>query len=95
MGVMSGKHDLVIAGGVDAMSRVPLGSTRQPGFPYGPRVMGRYDNFSFNQGISAEMIAEKWNRSRGRRDEFAARSHALAAAPLMPGHSMRRSCRWT
>jgi acetyl-CoA acyltransferase len=85
MGVMSGQYDLVIAGGVEVMSRVPLGSARQSGFPYGPRVMARYDDFSFNQGLSAEMIAEKWDLSRERLDEFAARSHALAAAAVDSG----------
>jgi acetyl-CoA acyltransferase len=85
MGVMSGQYDLVIAGGVEVMSRVPLGSARQSGFPYGPRVMARYDDFSFNQGISAELIAEKWDLSRERLDGFAARSHALAAAAVDSG----------
>jgi acetyl-CoA acyltransferase len=77
---MSGQQDVVVAGGVETMSRVPLGAARQSGFPYGPKVMARYDDFSFNQGIGAELIAEKWGLSRTRLDEFAARSHALAAA---------------
>jgi acetyl-CoA acyltransferase len=85
MGVMSGQHDLVIAGGVEMMSRMPLGAARQSGFPYGPRVMERYDDFSFNQGISAELIAAKWDLSRERLDEFAARSHVLAAAAVDAG----------
>ena len=58
--VMSGQQDVVVAGGVEVMSRVPLGSARATGMPYGPKVLARYDDFSFNQGISAEMIAEKW-----------------------------------
>jgi acetyl-CoA acetyltransferase family protein len=62
------------------MSRVPLGSARATGMPYGPKVLARYDDFSFNQGISAEMIAEKWGLSRSRLDEYSARSHELAAA---------------
>src|SRR3954449_4923894 len=52
--VLSGQADVVVAGGVETMSRVPLGSARQTGFPYGPRVLARYDDFSFNQGVSAE-----------------------------------------
>lgn len=78
--VMSGQQDVVVAGGVEVMSRVPLGSARASGMPYGPKVLARYDDFSFNQGISAEMIAEKWGLSRGDLDEFSARSHELAAA---------------
>ncbi|HVW81838.1 MAG TPA: thiolase family protein [Mycobacteriales bacterium] len=83
--VLSGQRDLVIAGGVESMSRVPLGAARATGFPYGPRVLERYDNFEFNQGISAELIAEKWGFSRQRLDEFAARSHELAAAAIDAG----------
>ena len=83
--VMSGQRDLVVAGGVESMSRVPLGSARQSGFPYGPRVLARYDDFSFNQGISAELIAQKWGFDRERVDEYAARSHALAATAIDSG----------
>ncbi len=78
--VMSGQQDVVVAGGVEVMSRVPLGSARATGMPYGPKVLKRYDDFSFNQGVSAEMIAQKWGFSRGRLDEYSARSHELAAA---------------
>ncbi len=85
MGVMCGQYDLVVAGGIETMSRVPLGAARETGFPYGPRVMERYDNFSFNQGISAELIAERWGFSRQQLDEFAARSHELAARAVDRG----------
>jgi len=78
--VMSGQQDVVVAGGVEVMSRVPLGSARATGMPYGPKVLARYDDFSFNQGVSAEMIATKWGLSRTRLDEFSAQSHARAAA---------------
>ena len=57
--VMSGQQDVVVAGGVEVMSRVPLGSARATGMPYGPKVLARYDDFSFNQGISAELIAHE------------------------------------
>jgi acetyl-CoA acyltransferase len=83
--VMSGQYDVVVAGGVESMSRVPLGAARQTGFPYGPRVLARYDDFSFNQGISAELIAQRWDLSRTQLDEFAARSHELAAAAIDGG----------
>ena len=78
--VMSGQQDVVVAGGVEVMSRVPLGSARATGMPYGPKVLARYDGFSFNQGISAEMIAQQWGLSRSRLDEYSARSHERAAA---------------
>src|SRR5262249_25773579 len=78
--VMSGQHDVVVAGGVEVMSAVPLGSARATGRPYGPKVLARYDGFEFNQGVGAEMIATKWGLSRTQLDEYAARSHELAAA---------------
>jgi acetyl-CoA acyltransferase len=78
--VMSGQQDVVVAGGVEVMSRVPLGSARATGMPYGPKVLARYDDFSFNQGLSAEMIATKWGFSRTQLDEYSAQSHERAAA---------------
>ncbi|WP_039827721.1 thiolase family protein [Nocardia testacea] len=78
--VLSGQQDLVVAGGVEVMSRVPLGAARATGQPYGPAVLARYDEFSFNQGISAELIARKWGFTRTVLDEYSARSHELAAA---------------
>ncbi|SPM40429.1 Acetyl-CoA acetyltransferase [Mycobacterium numidiamassiliense] len=79
-GVMSGQQDVVVAGGVEVMSRVPLGSARATGMPYGPKVLARYDDFSFNQGLSAEMIAKKWGFSRTQLDDYSAQSHERAAA---------------
>ena len=84
-GVMTGHYDVVVAGGVEVMSRVPLGAAREMGFPYGPRVMARYNDFSFNQGLSAEAIAQKWGMSRTQLDEFAARSHENAARAVDSG----------
>ncbi|MFE2965198.1 thiolase family protein [Streptomyces sp. NPDC059340] len=78
--VMSGQQDVVVAGGVEVMSRVPLGAARSTGMPYGPQVLTRYQDFSFNQGISAEKIAQKWGFSRERLDAFSALSHERAAA---------------
>jgi acetyl-CoA acyltransferase len=80
--VIAGQHDMVVAGGVEAMSRVPLGAARQTGMPYGPRVLARYDNFSFNQGISAELVAERWGLSRRQLDEYSVESHEKAAAAI-------------
>src|SRR5580693_5795787 len=83
--VQSGAQDVVVAGGVEVMSRVPLGASRAIGFPYGPRVLARYDDFSFNQGESAELIAQRWGFSRAVLDEYASRSHELAAAAIDGG----------
>jgi acetyl-CoA acyltransferase len=84
-GVIAGQYDLVVAGGVESMSRVPLGVTRTTGQPYGPMVRARYDDFEFNQGTGAELIARKWGFSRNDLDTFASRSHALAAAAIDAG----------
>jgi acetyl-CoA acyltransferase len=83
--VMAGQAEIVIAGGVESMSRVPLGAAREMGLPYGPRVRARYDDFSFNQGLSAEMIAERWGLSRLQLDEFSVASHEKAAAATDSG----------
>ena len=58
------------------------GRRRQTGLPYGPRVLKRYGDFSFNQGISAEIIAERWGFSRQQLDEYSVRSHEKAAAAI-------------
>ena len=83
--VMAGQYDLVVAGGVETMSRVPLGSHRTTGQPYGPTAIARYDGFEFSQGTGAELIAERWGLSRTRLDEFASGSHAKAAAAIDAG----------
>jgi acetyl-CoA acyltransferase len=80
MGVISGHYDLVIAGGVESMSRVPLGATRQVGYPYGPGMCDRYGQTTFDQGFGAEAIAERWGFSRTQLDEYAVSSHQKAAA---------------
>ncbi|WP_046317035.1 thiolase family protein [Mycobacterium sp. UM_Kg1] len=78
--VMSGQQDIVVAGGVEVMSRVPLGAARATGEPFGPKALARYDGFVFNQGSGAEMICQKWGLDRTALDEYSARSHELAAA---------------
>jgi acetyl-CoA acyltransferase len=83
--VMAGQAEIVIAGGVESMSRVPLGAAREMGLPYGPRVLARYDDFSFSQGLSAEMIAERWGISRRQLDEYSVASHEKAAAAIDSG----------
>jgi len=83
--VIAGQAELVVAGGVESMTRVPLGATRQTGLPYGPSVLERYGHFDFNQGISAEMVAERWDIPRLRLDEFSVESHTKAAAAIDSG----------
>ncbi|AII08181.1 MULTISPECIES: thiolase family protein [Rhodococcus] len=78
-GVMAGSYDIVIAAGVESMSRVPMGSNRQGADIYGPSVNERYAPGLLPQGVAAELIAHRWNLDRKQLDEFAARSHQLAA----------------
>ena len=92
--VMAGQYDLVVAGGVESMSRVPLGAGRDLGRPFGPLARERYaadltsgefPGEDFNQGVGAERIARHWGLSRRRLDEYASRSHELAAAATDSG----------
>jgi len=78
--VLAGANDIVIACGVENMSRVPMGSSGQgPGKPFGPAMYKRYDNNLPHQGIGAEMIAKKWGISRQQLDAFSVESHRRAA----------------
>ncbi|MCA2212616.1 acetyl-CoA C-acyltransferase [Jidongwangia harbinensis] len=77
--VLSGQADLVVAGGVESMSRVPMGSSAMDRDPYGAAVRSRYGVDRFEQGVGAEMMAERWGFSRARLDEYALSSHAAAA----------------
>lgn len=79
-GVVSGQYDVVVAGGVESMSRVPMGSTTMGQDPYGPRYLARYDGAYPNQGTGAEMIAQRWGFGRTQLDEFSLGSHEKAAA---------------
>jgi acetyl-CoA acyltransferase len=80
-GIMAGGYDLVVAGGVESMTRVPMGSTMSgPGVPFGPTMNDRYQGRLVPQGISAELITEKWGLTREEQDAFALRSHQRAAA---------------
>jgi acetyl-CoA acyltransferase len=88
-GVMSGAYDVVVASGVEGMTRTPMGSSvvRDLGFPFGPRVMKRYEPVGGlkNQGIGAEMIADQWGISREDLDAFSAQSHQRAARATAEG----------
>ncbi len=79
-GLIAGQYDVVVAGGVESMSRVPLGSSIQGADPFGPEFSVRYNGVVPNQGVGAEMIAERWGLSRSQVDEFAVGSHEKAAA---------------
>jgi acetyl-CoA acyltransferase len=80
-GVMAGGYDLVVACGVENMSRVPIGSNvlSAERTPMTPAVRERYGVDSFNQAIGAEMMVRQWGLSRAALDEFSARSHERAA----------------
>jgi acetyl-CoA acyltransferase len=85
-GVMAGGYDLVVACGVENMSRVPLGSQVTPDHrPMTQAVRDRYGVENFNQAIGAEMIAKKWGLSRAALDEYSARSHQRAANATAKG----------
>ena len=77
-GVIAGAYDIVIAGGVESMSRVPLGSSRAGG-SRSPLLDQRYPDGLVNQGVSAELIAQKWRLSREVLDAYSAESHRRAA----------------
>lgn len=79
--VLAGHYDAVIAGGVESMSRVKMGASIgvDAGVPFSPKFMERY-GVAPNQGIGAEMMAQKWSLTRTQVDEYAARSHERAAA---------------
>ncbi|WP_018635100.1 thiolase family protein [Parafrankia elaeagni] len=79
-GLVAGHYDVVVAGGVESMSRVPMGSAMQGEDPLGPRFHARYGGVAPNQGIGAEMIAERWGFTRTQLDEFSLGSHEKAAA---------------
>ena len=83
-GVMSGSYDVVVACGVESMSRVPIGSAGVGGDGYAP-LLDRYPEGMVHQGVSAELIAARWSLSRAQLDEYAARSHHLAATHAREG----------
>jgi len=86
-GVISGAYDVVIAGGVESMTRVPMGSSyaQGPGAPFGSQMLRRYDNGLVHQGISADLVARKWELSREELDAFSLESHRRAARATAEG----------
>ncbi len=93
-GVMAGAYDVVIAAGVEVMTRVPMGSSMADGkfgFPFGPKVGERYQPQGglVPQGISAELIADKWGISRDDMDRFGVQSQERAARATREGRFER------
>ncbi len=89
-GVIAGAYDIVVAAGVEVMTRVPMGSSMADGkfgMPFGPKVGARYapQGGLVGQGISAELIADKWNISRDDMDAFGMRSQNYAARATAEG----------
>jgi acetyl-CoA acyltransferase len=84
--VIAGHADFVVAGGVESMSRVPMGSAAKEGSSATPpSVQERYGIESFSQGLGAEMMAERWNLDRRTLDEYSLRSHELTAQAIDAG----------
>ena len=85
--VMAGVQDVVVAAGVENMTRVPIGITAQqgPGLPFGAKMLERYASGLVPQGISAEMIADKWGISREELDQLSLESHQRAARATEEG----------
>ena len=93
-GIIAGAYDIVVAGGVEVMTRVPMGSSMADGkfgYPFGPKIGARYAEHGglVPQGISAELISEKWNLSRERLDEYGLRSQLRAGRATTEGRFER------
>jgi acetyl-CoA acyltransferase len=84
-GLISGQYDLVVAGGVESMSRVPMGASRGNANPSGSGLETVFKGMPPNQGIGAEMIAERWGLSRIQLDEYSLASHQKAASAIDEG----------
>jgi acetyl-CoA acyltransferase len=88
-GVMAGAYDLVVASGVESMTRVPMGASWAGGSPISPRLAARYEGKLVPQGVSADLIATKWGIGREESDDFAYRSHVRAAEATRQGRFRR------
>jgi acetyl-CoA acyltransferase len=84
-GVVAGAYDLVVASGLEHMTRVPLGSSVAGGNPFPPSLSLRYEGKLVPQGISAELIASRWHISREEQDDLGYRSHERAARATREG----------
>jgi len=88
-GVMAGAYDLVMASGVENMTRVPMGSSMAGANPFGQQLFARYEGKLVPQGISADLIATKWNITREESDDFGYRSHVRAGRATRDGRFKR------
>ncbi|MAT03955.1 MAG: acetyl-CoA C-acyltransferase [Acidimicrobiaceae bacterium] len=93
-GVMAGSYDVVVAGGVEVMTRVPMGASMADGkygYPFGPQLGARYAGQGglVPQGVSAELIADEWSITRDEMDEIAAESQRRAAVAVAEGRFER------
>jgi acetyl-CoA acetyltransferase family protein len=88
-GVMAGAYDMVVASGVENMTRVPMGSSMAGANPFGANLFARYEGKLVPQGISADLIATKWNITREESDDYAFRSHVKAGSATRAGHLKR------
>src|ERR1700740_1631508 len=84
-GVIAGVYDIVIAAGVESMSRIPMFTSRIGQDPYGPAVLDRYAPGLIPQGVSAELVAARFKLDRETLDEYSARSHVRAGAADFSG----------
>ncbi|WP_370185404.1 acetyl-CoA C-acyltransferase [Rhodococcus wratislaviensis] len=90
--VIAGHCEVAVAGGVETMSRVPMGSAKRngPGLPFGPAVAQRYPGVEFNQGRGAEILADRYGLSRRTLDEYSLQSHSRAAAAIDGGRFVKQ-----
>ncbi|MFC9515011.1 thiolase family protein [Nocardiaceae bacterium NPDC056970] len=86
-GVIAGQYDVAVAGGVESMTRIPMGSARRVGLgdPNSDAIKARYDGFEFNQGRGAEILADRYDLGRTWLDEYSLRSHERAARAIDEG----------
>ncbi|WFR72250.1 thiolase family protein [Prescottella defluvii] len=86
-GVIAGQYDVAVAGGVESMTRIPMGSARRVGLgdPNSDMIKNRYDGYEFNQGRGAEILADRYDLSRAWLDEYSLESHRRAAQAIDEG----------
>ncbi|WP_305093945.1 thiolase family protein [Prescottella sp. R16] len=86
-GVIAGQYDVAVAGGVESMTRIPMGSARRVGLgdPNSDALKNRYDGHEFNQGRGAEILADRYDLGRAWLDEYSLRSHQRAAQAIDEG----------
>jgi acetyl-CoA acyltransferase len=83
-GILAGAYDITIVAGVESMSRVPMGSARMNADPFGEQARARFAPGLVSQGVAAELVAARWKLDRESLDDYASRSHRLAAAAQDP-----------